>query len=42
MSGWDFTQGSAGNNGKAFKNHWNNFEIPECSRDKGKCKYMGE
>ena len=36
------TQESAGNNGKPFKNHRNNFETPECSRDKGKCKYMGD
>ena len=36
------SQGSAGNNGKDFKNHWNNFETPECSHDKGKCKYMGD
>ena len=27
---------------KGFQNRWNNFETPECSRDKGKCKCMGD
>ena len=42
MSGWDFTQESAGNSGEAFKSHGSSFEIPECSRDKGKYKFMGD
>ena len=42
MSGWDFTQESAGNSGEAFKSHGSGFEIPECSRDKGKYKFMGD
>ena len=37
-----FYTGERRNNGKAFKNQWNNLETPECSRDKGKCKYMGD
>ena len=31
---------SAGSSGEASSSHWSNFEIPECSRDKGKYEYM--
>ena len=42
MNGWGSTQESAGNSGEASNSNWSNFEIPECSRDKGKYEYMGD
>ena len=42
MNGLGFIQPSAGSSGEPSSSQWSNFEIPECSRDKGKYEYMGD